>query len=138
LFDRAPVEWGDHALTGFLTTLAACTKHEAMRLGDFWVLDDEPLVQAAWANPAGEELAPVGAFGLYGVFNVGGHRGRAHVQLPDGRYDDLVSGERLAVRHGRLAMPGPAVILEFAEPFGATLWRSSLLDVFLQVEAEEG
>ena len=35
-------------------------------------------------------------------------------------------------------MPGPAVILEFAEPFGATLWRTSLLDVFLQVEAEEG
>jgi hypothetical protein len=35
-------------------------------------------------------------------------------------------------------MPGPAVILEFAELFRATLWRSSLLDVFLQVEAEEG
>ena len=60
------------------------------------------------------------------------------MQLPDGRYDDLVSGERLEVPNGRLAMPGPAVILEFAEPFAATLWRSSLLDVFLQVEAEEG
>jgi hypothetical protein len=137
LFDRAPVQWGDYALSGFLRTLAACTKHEAMRLGDFWVLDDEPLVQLAWANPAGDELAPVGDLGLYGVFNVGGHRGRADVQLPDGRYDDLISGERLEVAHGRLAMPGPAVILEFTEPFRATLWRSSLLDVFLQVEAEE-
>jgi hypothetical protein len=29
------------------------------------------------------------------------------------------------------------VILEFTEPFVASLWRSSLLDVFLQVEAEE-
>jgi hypothetical protein len=83
-------------------------------------------------------LAPVGPVGLYGVFNVGGHRGRAHVQLPDGRYADLVSGERLQVHNGRLAMPGPAVILEFADPFEATLWRSALLDVFLQVEAEEG
>ncbi len=137
LFDRAPVEWGEYSLSEFLRTLTACTKHEAMRLGDFWVLDDEPLVQAAWANPAGDDLAPVGALGLYGVFNVGGHRGRAHVQLPDGRYDDLVSGQRLEVLNGRLAMPGPAVILEFADPFVATLWRSSLLDVFLQVEAEE-
>ena len=57
LFDRAPVEWGEYALTEFLRTLTACTKHEAMRLGDFWVLDDEPLVQAAWANPAGRARA---------------------------------------------------------------------------------
>ncbi len=137
LFERAPVQWGDHALTRFLTSLTACTKHEAMCLGDFWILGDEPVVQAAWANPAGELLTPVGASGLYGVFNVGGHRGRAQVQLPDGRYGDLISGERLEVVHGRLALPGPAVILEFTEPFVASLWRSSLLDVFLQVEAEE-
>jgi hypothetical protein len=29
------------------------------------------------------------------------------------------------------------VILEFGEPFRATLWRSSLLDVLMQIEAEE-
>jgi glycosidase len=134
LFDRAPVEWGDYGLTDFLRTLSALKKHDAMRHGDFWLLDDEPLVQATWASPAGERLAPVGGTGLYGVFNVGGHRGRAHVQLPDGRYDDLVSGERIEVRGGSLAMPGPAVVLEFAEAFEVSLWRSTLLDVFLQVE----
>jgi glycosidase len=134
LFDRAPVQWGDYRLTGFLQSLTALKKHQAQQLGDFWLLADEPYVQAAWAHPAGDELAPVGGAGLYGVFNVGGARARAAVQLPDGRYDDLVSGERLEVVGGRMVLPGPAVVVEFGEPFAATLWRSSLLDVFLQVE----
>jgi hypothetical protein len=134
LFDPAPVEWGDYGLTPFLQSLTALKKHEAQQLGDFWVLADEPFVQAAWAHPAGGQLAPVGAAGLYGVFNVGGARSRAAVQLPDGRYDDLLSGERLEVVNGRMPVPGPAVIVEVAAPFAATLWRSTLLDVFLHVE----
>ena len=109
-----------------------------MRLGDFWVLDDEPLVQAAWANPAARASRRSAPCGLYGVFNVGGHRGRAQRAAARRPLRRPGLGQRLEVVDGRLAMPGPAVILEFAEPFGATLWRSSLLDVFLQVEAEEG
>jgi hypothetical protein len=58
------------------------------------------------------------------------------VHLPDGGYDDPVSAERLPGVTGRLAMPGPAAILEFAEPFESTLWRSSRLGAFLQEEAE--
>jgi glycosidase len=134
LFERAPVEWDDYVLTDFIRRLTALKKHEAVRLGDFWVLDDEPVVQAAWANPAGELLAPVGTSGLYGLFNVGGYRSRVSVQLPDGRYDDLVSGERVEISGGRVALPGPAVVLPFEQPFRARLWRSSLLDVFLAVE----
>jgi hypothetical protein len=134
LFERAPVEWGDYELTEFLQALIALKKHQAQQLGDFWLLADEPYVQAAWAHPAGPELAPVGGAGLYGVFNVGGARARVEVQLPDGRYDDLISGDRLEVVGGRVVLPGPAAVVEFGEPFDATLWRSSLLDVFLQVE----
>lgn len=134
LFERAPVAWHGYELTGFLRALNRMKKHDAVARGDFWILADEPLVQAAWAAPAGQDLAPVGPAGLYGVFNVGGHRGPARVQLPDGRYDDLISGERLEVAGGRMPMPGPAAVVEFAEPFAATLWRSTLLDVFLHVE----
>lgn len=138
LFDRSPIEWGGYGLTDFIRTLTAAKRHPAIRRGDFWILDDEPLVQAAWANPAGDDLAPVGAAGLYGVFNVSGHRGPARVQLPDGRYDDLITGEQIDVIAGSMTMPGPAVMLQFHEPFVATLWHSSLLDVFLHVEVEEG
>ena len=134
LFERAPIRWGDHRLSGFLRTLATVKKHPAMRLGDLWILADEPFVQAVWASPAGQQLAPVEGRGLYGVFNVAGHRGRATVQLSDGPYLDLVSGERVEIVQGRMRMPGPAVVLEFGEPFEASLWRSSLLDVFLHVE----
>ncbi len=75
--------------------------------------------------------------GLYGVFDVGGHDGSALVQLPDGRYRDLICSELLDVDQGRLRMPGPAVVLEFHVPFCADLWRSMLLDVFLHVEVEQ-
>ena len=92
------------------------------------------VTKAVWAAPAGDQLAPAGEAGLYGVFGVGGQRGRASVQLPDGRYRDLISDGQVEVVRGRLALPGPAVVLEFGEPFDATLWHSSLLDVFLQVE----
>lgn len=134
LFDRAPIRWGGYVLTDFLRTLNGLKTHPAMRHGDFWILDDEPLVQAVWASPAGDHLAPIQGSGLYGVFNVDGYRGRARVQLPDGRYDDMISGEQVEVIRGRMRMPGPAVVVEFAEPFAAQLWRSTLLDVFLQVE----
>ena len=98
------------------------------------ILRTEEEWRELWLAHAGPELAPVGGAGLYGVFNVGGARTRVEVQLPDGRYDDLISGDRLEVVGGRMVLPGPAAVVEFGEPFDATLWRSSLLDVFLQVE----
>lgn len=150
LFDPAPIAWGDRGLSDYLRTLAGLKKHAAMRRGDFWVLDDEPFVQVAWASPDGERLGPVPAVGvaagvkgadgpavgLYGVFDVGGAQGSAQVQLPDGQYRDLISGELLGVKQGQLHLPGPAVVLEFDAPFAASLWHSALLDVFLHVESE--
>ncbi len=143
LFDPAPVAWGDRGLSDLLRALAVLKKHAALRGGGFWVLDDEPFVQAAWASPVGDRLAPVTTagddrgVGLYGVFDVGGHEGSAQVQLPDGSYRDLISGEFLNISRGALTMPGPAVVLEFGEPFAASLWHSTLLDVFRHVEVEE-
>jgi len=169
LFDPAPIAWGGYGLSDFLRTLTSLKKHEAIRRGEFWVLADEPFVQAAWAVPAGsgpipagevlgpvgevlgpvgqvlgpveevlgpvgEVLGPGGRTGLYGVFDVAAEGGPARVQLPDGRYQDLISGEPLEVVGGQMALPGPAAVVEFAGPFAASLWRSTLLDVFLHVE----
>ena len=134
LFERAPVTWGEFSLAPFLRSLAELKKHAAVREGEFWILADEPLVQAAWASPAGDRLAPVGPGGLYGIFDVTDAGGPAHVQLPDGQYRDLISGGLVDVDRGAADLPGPAVILEFAEPFVASLWRTPLLDVFLAVE----
>ena len=134
LFERAPVTWGEFSLAPFLRSLAELKKHAAVREGEFWILADEPLVQAAWASPAGDRLAPVGPSGLYGIFDVTDAGGPANVQLPDGQYRDLISGGLVDVDGGAADLPGPAVILEFAEPFVASLWRTPLLDVFLAVE----
>lgn len=134
LFERAPVAWGEFSLAPFLRALAELKKHPAVRAGEFWILNDEPTVQAVWARPAAQALAPVGDSGLYGIFNVSDATGPAQVQLPDGEYRDVISGLRVLVEGGLAALPGSAVILEFADPFEASLWRCSLLDVFLAVE----
>jgi hypothetical protein len=134
LFERAPIAWGEFGLAPFLRTLAELKKHPAVREGEFWILADQPHVQAAWAAPAGDSLAPVGASGLYGIFDVSALGGLSEVQLPDGRYRDVVSGLSVEVAGGAAHLPGPAVVLEFAEPFVSTLWRSPLLDVMLAVE----
>lgn len=137
LFEPAPVHWGDYRLTDFLRALAALKKHRAQTDGELWFLADEPYVQAAWGRPDPQgHLAPVGETGLYGIFDVAGVGGSVEVQLPDGSYDELISGQEVIVSRGRLVLPGAAVVLAFRHTFAHTLWRSALLDVFLAVEEE--
>jgi Alpha amylase, catalytic domain/Bacterial Alpha amylase C-terminal domain len=134
LFEKVPVRWGDLSLAPFLRTLAHLKKHPAVRSGEFWILADEPHVQAAWAAPAGDRVSPVGESGLYGIFDVSARGAAAQVQLPDGDYRDLLSGVSVRVSGGAAELPGPAAVLEFSEPFSPVLWRTPLLDVFLAVE----
>ena len=137
LFEPDPVGWGDFELADFVGAVARLKKHPAQRSGGFWVLADEPCIQVAWAGmPADGWLAPVpdGGLALYGVFNVAGVEDDLAVQLPDGRYTDLLTGTPVTVTGGRLPAPDSAVVLELAEPFSADLWKSALLDVFLHVE----
>ncbi len=148
LFERAPVDWTRPArLTGFLRALAELKKHPALALGEPWILADEPVVQLAWAHLSGEHLVPAGGSALLGLFDVGApgrHEGVDTVRdeelpgvgvvLPDGQYQDLISGGTVAVVDGRALLPGSAAVLEFHGPIPARLWRSTLLDVFLSVE----
>ncbi len=136
LFEPDPIPWGDYELTGFIATLARLKKHPAMAEGAFLVLDDEPCVQLAWGRPAQGVLAatPSGA-GLYGVFNVDAATGRVPVQLPDGRYRDLLGGDHLVVADGEIPAPKGAVVVEFTDRFAVTRWQTPLMDLFLHVEA---
>ncbi len=137
LFEPDPVEWVDYELAPFLTSLASLKKHAAMREGQWWVLDDEPYVQLAWGIHDGDRLAPVlhGGQGLYGIFNVAGSAEPVPVLLPDGDYLDLIGGSPVRVVDGTLPAPESAVVLSFGVQFDAPLWKSTLLDVFLHVEA---
>ncbi len=137
LFEPDPVRWGDYELADFVGAVARLKKHPAQRTGAFWVLADEPCIQVAWASmPADGRLGPVedGGLSLYGVFNVAGVDDDVPVQLPDGGYVDLLTGNTVTVSRGRVPAPDSAVVLEVTEPFSAELWKSALLDVFLHVE----
>ena len=101
------------------------------------MLADQPCIQVAWATmPADGRLGPVedGGVSMYGVFNVAGVDDDVAVQLPDGRYLDLLTGKTVTVRGGRVPAPDSAIVLEVTEPFSADLWKSALLDTFLHVE----
>lgn len=135
LFEPDPVAWGERELAGFIRALARLKKHPALAHGEFFVLGDEPCVQVAWGAHREGRLEPTdGGTSLLALANVGGHEGTVDVQVPDGGYTDLISGEAVTVEGGRMPAPGSAVVLEVATPYAATLWRSSLLDVFLHVE----
>jgi glycosidase len=106
LFDVDRVEWGSYELSPFLTTLAGLKKDPAQVHGQFVILAAEPAIQAAWVHP--------GAY-LYGAFDVAAAGGEVQVQLPDGRYEDLLSGEEVPIRRGRMKVPETAAILRCAE-----------------------
>ena len=137
LFEPDPVRWGDYELADFVGAVARLKKHPAQRTGAFWVLADQPCIQVAWATmPADGRLGPVedGGVSMYGVFNVAGVDDDVAVQLPDGRYLDLLTGKTVTVTGGRVPAPDSAIVLEVTEPFSADLWKSALLDTFLHVE----
>lgn len=105
LFDRDPVEWGDYRLQPILTRLAAVKKEPAMREGHlYWTSSAAPVI-AVWQAPA---------HGLLGIFNVAGATGTVALALPDGDYEDLLSGTGLQVDKGLVALPASAAILRYA------------------------
>ncbi len=119
LFEREPVAWGGYALQPFLTRLAALKKEPALTEGNLHWLAAEPAVVGLW-QAAGE--------GLLGLFNVAGRDGALPVPLPDGRYDDLLTGDELPVSGGRVALPADAAILRFAGDVAARVRVASLYE----------
>jgi glycosidase len=120
LFERDPIPWGDYRLTDFYQRLTAAL---AARSGKWRVVASAPVVQLVWSDQDG---------GLLGLFDLDGV-GAAEVDLPDGEYENLY-GDAVAVDGGRVALPGPAVILRYRGHREFRHEFSNLLDSFYQVE----
>jgi hypothetical protein len=121
LFERDPIDWGDHRLTPFVQRLAAI---HGQRGGVWRVVRSEPVPMLAWADADG---------GLLGIFDVHGHGAVDEVPLPDGRYEDLY-GERVQVREGRVALDAPMAVLRYEGARQFAHEHSPLLDTFYLAE----
>jgi len=119
LFDIDKIAWGNYELQPFLTTLANLKKDPAQASGKFVLLADEPVIQAAWYLPGAS---------LYGLFNTQAVEGRVAVPLPDGTYEDLLSGAPVRVSHGEIALSEAAVIVRYAGGLELRPVCSDLLD----------
>lgn len=104
LFDIDKVRWGGYELQSYLTKLCQLKKDPVLVNGRFTLLTPKPAITALWQ---GENE------GLYGVFNVAGVVDVQPTPLPDGEYEDVLSGTAVVVRDGEMAVPDTAVILRF-------------------------
>lgn len=121
LFERDKIAWGNYSLQPYLTRLARLKKDPALLGGKFVLLDDRPAIQAAWEYPGAN---------LYGVFNVQGREGTSRVQLPDGKYFDLLNDEAVEVRKGRMVLPESAAILRIGKDLSLKRFSSQITDYY--------
>jgi glycosidase len=105
LFDIDKVNWAAYELSEALSKMAALKHDPAQMHGQLTFLAAKPVIQAVWVH--GEQS-------LYGVFNVSGCEKKVDVQLPDGKYKDLLSGEKVKVKEGRCKAPESAYIVRYA------------------------
>ena len=124
LFDADKVAWDGYELQPFLTALARLKKHPAQAQGRFVVLDHKPMLQATWYLPGQS---------LLGVFNTSGATGRVPVSLCDGGYADLLTGNPLRVKDGKMAIPAGAAIMRYADEAEPRPFHSDLLDYSVPV-----
>ncbi|MBM4431611.1 MAG: alpha-amylase [Chloroflexi bacterium] len=125
LFDVDKIEWGDHELQPFLTTLAKLKKDPAQTSGQFVLLADEPIIQAVWYLPGSS---------LYGLFNTQACEGQVAVPLADGMYTDLLNGAPVQVRQGQATLRGPLAILRYTGELQPKPLYSDLLDYHEDVQ----
>ncbi len=102
LFDIDKVRWQNFELTGFLATLAKLKKHPAQVEGKFIITQDAPGIVAYWIYPGNN---------LVGIFNETGNNGPCDVNIPDGKYQDIISGNFFYVVQGKIDLPQSALIL---------------------------
>jgi hypothetical protein len=123
LFDIDKVEWKDYELSGFLATLANLKKDPAQVQGVFTIMNDNPAVQAVWSLKDRN---------LYGIFNVSGNKGKAEVQMLDGRYENLLGGDVIEVNAGKMDIPETAAILRVPGDYSDVRpFHSDLMDTFV-------
>lgn len=121
LFDVDKVEWRNYPQQDFLTVLAQLKKHPAQINGQFTLINDgEPAIEAMWYAPEAS---------LWGIFNVSHQPGETRVSLEDGSYSELLSGQSLGVKNGRITLPESAAIVEGPLPRPGEQFFAPLLDM---------
>lgn len=105
LFELDKVVWGAYELQPFLTRLAQLKKDPIQIAGQFTLLRPQPALTAMWQGEGA---------GLWGIFNVAGVVDLCPTPLPDGEYEDVLSGRVVQVRDGELAVPDAAAILRYS------------------------
>ncbi len=105
LFETDKVVWGEYELQAYLTRLCHLKKDPIQVSGQFTLLKAEPAITAMWQGDGA---------GLWGVFNVAGVVDVAPTPLPDGEYEDVLSGRKLQIRDGEIAIPDAAAILRYS------------------------
>ncbi len=120
LFDKDEIAWKSYEFQPILSTLSKLKKDPA-QLGNFVVIECEPLIQAHWKAADGG--------GLYGIFNVNSCSEKISVCLPDGLYTDILSGMDIEVSSGAIFAPRSSYVfryegtLELATPFQPPIWH---------------
>jgi glycosidase len=123
LFDRDPVEWKDYPLQGFYRRMFAIKKDPLLLDGVFTITRAEPFIQAVYTGTKAS---------LVGIFNPNGVRGEMEVQIPNGKYTDLISGSDVVVRGNQIDLPASAVIFEVPAHLDVHPFHSPLLDFHLR------
>jgi glycosidase len=120
LFEIDKVTWGNYEEQPLLMTLAKLKKDPAVTNGLFTIFTAEPVIAAAWEAPEGC---------LLGIFNVERVSGLVDIPLPDGEYEDLLSGASFPIHSGQAAVPNVAVILRYKNPVHPSWFYSTLMNL---------
>ena len=103
LFVREFIDWTGEDLSPLLRKLYDIKKRLPTDAAFHVEADDEQGLAVADYRD-GQHLA-------VGVFPLAGQPGTAAVPLADGNYENVLTGESVTVREGRLAAAGPVIIL---------------------------
>lgn len=118
-FDLDTIDWNGYPLSPFLTKLSHLKKDAAIAHGTFIASASEPAIVA--------ERETEGSC-LMGIFNVAHSAGKINVPIPDGEYDDILSGDRVVIEYGQAPIPATAVILRYTTPVNPRWFYSSMMD----------
>ena len=105
LFGIDKIDWKNYELQETIAKLAALKKDSALVNGKLCFTAAEPTLQAVWMN--GDES-------LVGIFNVNSASGKTKVFVADDEYEDLLTGESIAVSNGECKLPESAFIFRCA------------------------
>jgi len=95
LFTIDKIDWGEYRLQVWLRNLIKIKKSDLFIHGSQYFLAADPAIQAVWQNQ--EET-------LYGIFNVTNTADPIETQLPDGNYQDMITGKNLQVENHKISM----------------------------------